>query len=160
MSTNIDFQKKYKEYGEMLYRIAFVFLGNPDDTEDILQEVFITLLYNSPEFKTKEHEKAWLIKVATNTSKNAALLKKRRKTIDLDELKSIGIEDEDSQVFECILALPVKYKIVMTLFYIEGYKTDEISKIVGASPEAVRKRLQKGRELLKTEIERCNGDVG
>ena len=52
------------------------------------------------------------------------------------------------------MSLPVKYKIVMTLFYIEGYDSNEVSKIIGISPEAVRKRMQKGRELLKTDIER------
>lgn len=88
------------------------------------------------------------------------LLRKRRKTVDLNELNSIGIEDEDTHVFETIMALPVKYKIVMTLYYIEGYSSKEVSEIIGISPDAVRKRLQKGRELLKKEIERCdNCDV-
>ena len=89
MSTNIDFQKKYKEYGEMLYRIAFVYLGNPDDTEDILQEVFITLLYNSPEFKSKEHEKAWLIRITQNKCINF-LKSSSRKTLTIDEIKKLG----------------------------------------------------------------------
>ena len=86
---------------------------------------------------------------------NAVLLQKRRRTLDLDELNSIGIEDEDSEIFEAIMALPVKYKIVMTLHYIEGYSSKEISEIISISPEAVRKRLQKGRELLRKEIEGC-----
>lgn len=157
--SNEYIKELVEKYSVMLFRICYCILGHRDDAEDALQDTFLKYLTKAPEFESEEHEKAWLIRVATNISKNAVLLKKRRKTVDLDELKSIGIEDEDSQVFESILALPVKYKIVMTLFYIEGYKTDEISKIVGASPEAVRKRLQKGRELLKTEIERCNGNV-
>lgn len=162
---NITYSNEYikelvEKYSVMLFRICYCILGHRDDAEDALQDTFLKYLTKAPEFESDEHEKAWLIRVATNISKNAVLLKKRRKTVDLDELKSIGIEDEDTHVFECILALPVKYKIVMTLFYIEGYKTDEIAKIVAASPEAVRKRLQKGRELLKTEIERCNGNDG
>ena len=50
--------------------------------------------------------------------------------------------------------LPTRYKIVMTLYYVEGYRSKEIAEIVGISEEAVRKRLQNGRELLKKEIER------
>ncbi len=146
-----------EKYGVMLFRICYCILCHRDDAEDALQDTFLKYLTKAPEFESEEHEKAWLIKVATNTSKNAVLLKKRRKTVDLDELRSIGIEDEDSAVFESVMALPVKFKIVMTLYYIEGYNSNEISEIIGISPEAVRKRLQKGREILKTEIERCNG---
>ena len=143
-----------KKYSQMLFRICYSILGNKQDAEDALQETFLRYMLKAPLFKDSEHEKAWLIKVATNISKNMVLLRKRRKTVDLDELNSIGIEDEDSQVFEAIMSLPVKYKIVMTLFYIEGYDSKEVAKIIGISPEAVRKRMQKGRELLKTEIEK------
>ncbi len=146
------------KYGVMLFRICYCILCHRDDAEDALQETFLKYLTKAPEFKDAEHEKAWLIKVATNISKNMVLLRKKRKTVDIDELNSIGIEDEDSQVFESIMALPVKYKIVMNLYYIEGYQSKEISKIIGVSPETVRKRLQNGRELLKLEIERCNGN--
>ena len=85
MSTDIDFRTKYEEYGEMLYRIAFVLLGNPYDTEDVLQEVFIALLYNSPEFKTKEHEKAWLIRITHNKCINF-LKSSGKKTVPVDEI--------------------------------------------------------------------------
>lgn len=143
-------------YSAMLFRICYCILCQRDDAEDALQDTFLKYLTKAPEFESAEHEKAWLIKVATNISKNMVLLRKRRKTVDLDELNSIGIEDEDTQVFESIMALPVKYKIVMTLYYIEGYSSKEVADIIGISPDAVRKRLQNGRELLKKEIERCD----
>ena len=147
-----------EKYSTMLFRICYCILCNPDDAEDALQDTFIKYLTKAPEFENAEHEKAWLIKVATNISKNMVLLHKRRKTTNLDELNSIGIEDNDSQVFEAVMSLPVKYKIVMTLFYIEGYNSKEVANIVGVSHDAVRKRLQKGRELLKIEIEKWGGD--
>ena len=147
-----------EKYSTMLFRICYCILCNPDDAEDALQDTFIKYLTKAPEFENAEHEKAWLIKVATNISKNMVLLHKRRKTTNLDELNSIGIEDNDSQVFEAIMSLPVKYKIVMTLFSIEGYNSKEVANIVGVSHDAVRKRLQKGRELLKIEIEKWGGD--
>ncbi len=153
-NSNENIKLLIENYSGMLFRICYCILCNPDDAEDALQDTFLKYLTKAPEFESSEHEKAWLIKVATNISKNMVLLRKRRKTVDLDELNSIGIEDEDSQVFEAIMSLPVKYKIVMTLFYIEGYDSKEVSKIIGVSPEAVRKRMQKGRELLKNEIEK------
>lgn len=155
--TNEYIKNLVGKYSNMLFRICYCILCNRDDAEDALQETFLKYLTKAPEFESDEHEKAWLIKVATNISKNAVLLRKRRKTVDIDELNSIGIEDEDTEIFESIMALPVKYKIVMTLHYIEGYSSKEISEIISISPEAVRKRLQKGRELLRKEIEGCNG---
>lgn len=158
MMTNEYIKNLVEKYSNMLFRICYCILCNKDDSEDALQETFLKYLTKAPEFKSAEHEKAWLIKVATNISKNMVLLRKRRKTVDIDELNSIGIEDEDTGVFESIMALPVKYKIVMTLHYIEGYSSKEISEIINISPEAVRKRLQKGRELLKKEIEGCDSN--
>lgn len=156
--TNEYVKELIENYSAMLFRICYCILCNRADAEDALQDTFLKYLTKAPDFENAEHEKAWLIKVATNISKNAVLLRKRRKTVDLDELNSIGIEDADSQIFESILALPVKYKIVMTLYYIEGYNSNETAGIIGISPDAVRKRLQKGRELLKKEIERWDGN--
>ena len=73
--------------------------------------------------------------------------------VDIDEMRNVGIPDSDLGLFESIMRLPVKNKIAMDLYYIEGYRIKEISNIVGATPEAVRKRLQKGRTMLKNQIE-------
>ncbi len=62
---NIDeaFKEKYEKYSTLLFRIAFLHLGSTHDAEDVLQNVFIKLIYNAPLFKDEEHEKAWLIRV-------------------------------------------------------------------------------------------------
>lgn len=75
------FEEKYNRYGDMLYRIAFLYLSNAQDAEDVLQEVFIKLLYSSPEFKSSEHEKAWLIRVTQNQCKNLLRSPKRKKLL-------------------------------------------------------------------------------
>ncbi len=145
------------KYSNMLFRICYCILCNRDDAEDALQDTFLKYLTKAPAFENDEHEKAWLIRVATNISKNMLLLR-RKKNLDVEELEDIGVTYEDRYVFEAIMDLPVKYKIVMALYYIEGYPVKQTAKIVGATEEAVRKRLQKGRELLKLEIERSNKD--
>ncbi|MBQ7115599.1 MAG: RNA polymerase sigma factor [Clostridia bacterium] len=155
MSTDIDFRTKYKEYGEMLYRIAFVYLGNPDDTEDILQEVFIALLYNSPEFKSKEHEKAWLIRITQNKCINF-LKSTSRKNIPIDELKLPTYsenQEEKIDIIKNILSLPPKYKTTVILYYYNDYSVDEIAKILKISKSAVKMRLKRAREILKIELE-------
>lgn len=158
MSTNIDFPGKYEEYGEMLYRIAFVFLGNPDDTEDILQEVFMTLLYNSPEFKTKEHEKAWLIRITQNKCINF-LKSSSRKTLPFDEMQLPTYSEnheEKIDVVKNILSLPPKYKTAVILHYYNDYSVEEIAKTLKIGKSAVKMRLKRAREILKIELEDYN----
>ncbi len=146
------------KYSNMIFRICYGVLCNRDDAEDALQDTFLKYLTKAPDFQDDEHEKAWLIRVATNVSKNMSIVRYRRKNIDENELVDIGVTNEDRYVFEAISELPVKFKIVMMLYYIEGYSVKEVSKIISVSEDAVRKRLQKGRELLKLKIERSNRD--
>lgn len=146
------------KYSNMIFRICYGVLCNRDDAEDALQDTFLKYLTKSPEFQDEEHEKAWLIRVATNISKNMSIVRYKRKTVDGAELVDMGVSYEDKYVFEAISELPVKLKIVMMLYYIEGYSVKEVSRIISVSEDAVRKRLQKGRELLKVKIERSNRD--
>lgn len=146
------------KYSNMIFRICYGVLCNRDDAEDALQDTFLKYLTKAPDFQNDEHEKAWLIRVATNISKNMSIVRHRRKTFDADELVDMGVTDEDRYVFEAISELPVKFKIVMMLYYIEGYSVKEVSNLISVSEDAVRKRLQKGRELLKLKIERSNRD--
>ena len=53
-------------YGNMLFRLCLIALGNVSDAEDVVQETIIKYMQKAPKFNNKEHEKAWLIKVATN----------------------------------------------------------------------------------------------
>ncbi len=143
-----------EKYSQMLFRICYGILCNKHDAEDALQETFLRYMTKAPLFKDSEHEKAWLIKVATNISKNMARFNQRHAVENLDELRNIGISDDDRDIFELIMRLPAKYKIVLDLYYIEGYKANEIADITNISPVAVRKRLQYGRKMLKFELER------
>lgn len=143
-----------KKYSQMLFRICYGILGNKQDAEDALQETFLKYMLKAPLFRDSEHEKAWLIKVATNISKNMCRFNSRHATENLEELRSIGIKDDDRDIFTLIMNLPSKYKIVLDLYYIEGYKANEIAEITNTSPVTVRKRLQYGRKLLKNELER------
>ncbi len=142
------------EYGQMLFRICFSILCNKDDAEDAMQETYIRYMTKAPLFKDCDHEKAWLIKVATNVSKNMMRYRTRHETVGLEQLKQVGIRAEDYGIFEAIMRLPTKYKTVLELYYLEGYKSDEIANILGLSPAAVRKRLQYSRRMLKDELEK------
>lgn len=150
------FERKYDEYGEMLYRIAYLFVANASDAEDILQDVFVQLLYSAPAFKDAEHEKAWLIRVTQNHCKN--LLKSSgRKNVPLDDLQSLHGTTVDTDmrldVIRQVIALPFKYKSAVILYYYNDYPVEKIAKVLNISKSAVKMRLKKGRELLKLELE-------
>lgn len=142
------------KYSSMIFRISYCILCSPEDAEDAVQETFLKYLTKAPEFNSEEHRKAWLIKVSANISKNMLMFRKRRETVNIEDIENIGIDRQDHETFELIMNLPAKYKIVMILYYVEGYKSKEIAEIIHISEDTVRKRLQKGRELLKKEFEK------
>lgn len=154
IKSDEEIRELVEKYSSLIFRISYCILCNRDDAEDALQETLLKYLTKAPDFSSEDHRKAWLIRVAANISKNMLMLRVRRDTINLDDIKNIGIQDCDYENFELMMSLPSKYKLVLTLYYVEGYKSKEIAEIINISEEAVRKRLQKGRELLKKEIER------
>ena len=142
------------KYSSLIFRISYCILCNPEDAEDAVQETLLKYITKAPEFNGEEHRKAWLIKVAANISKNMLMFRLKRETVNLDDIENIGIGENDYETFELIMSLPAKQKVVMTLYYVEGYRSAEIAEIIGISEDAVRKRIQKGRELLKKEFEK------
>ena len=60
----------YHRHLKTIYRVCFLYMKNPYDTEDMVQNTFIRLMKNNPHFESHEHEKAWLIRTATNLCKD------------------------------------------------------------------------------------------
>ncbi len=150
-----EFETKYNDYGNMLYKIAFLYLSNAADAEDILQDVFTKYLCRGYRFKDAEHEKAWLIRVTQNKCLDY-LRRSGRKTVCIDDIPltdSHRHNDLAQDVISKVIALPEKYKTAIILFYYENYNVDEISKALKISQSAVKKRLQRGRDILKLELE-------
>ena len=150
------FEAKYKLYGDMLYKIAFVYLGNHHDVEDALQEVFVKLLYGSPHFKDIEHEKAWLIRVTQN--KCLDMLKaSAKKNVSAGDITLVDNAKTDCDtrldVIKQVAALPTKYKTAVLLYYYYGCPVNEISRTLKISSSAVKQRLKRAREALKIELE-------
>lgn len=146
--------KSYETYGNMLFRIALVHLGSREDAEEATQDTFIKLMEKAPEFKDAEHQKAWLIRVITNHCKTLLGRGWRKREVKLEGIEPITADTpEDLALLHLVLALPVKYKAVIHLYYYEAYQVGEISKILQISESAVKMRLQRGRQLLKLELE-------
>lgn len=144
-----DVEKAVREYADMLFRICLVILKNEADAQDAVQEAFLKYIQKAPRFENVQHEKAWLIRVATNCSRN--MLKKKRRFLDIgtQTFAADSFSDETVFVLEALVSIPEKYSVVIILHYIDGYKVDEIAAMIGKTPSAVKMRLQKGRRLLE-----------
>lgn len=137
------------EYSNMLYRICVVMLGNDADAQDAVQDTFCRYLERTEGFSDEEHKKAWLIKVATNRCRDMQRFRLRHPKVNLEDITA-GYEDpEYSDVLAKLMELPASVKSVVYLHYIEGYKLAELSEMLSVSENAVKKRLQRGRAMLR-----------
>lgn len=144
-------------YGNSILRYAYSYLHNMSDAEEVLQDTLIQFLKTAPVFESAQHEKAWLMRVAGNLSKNRIEYNTIRKTDELnDELVAEHWEDL-SFVWDAVKSLPVKYREAVHLFYHEGYSTNQIAVILHKNEATVRSDLHRGRaklkELLKEEYD-------
>ena len=147
------FSRQYNLYGSMLFKIAMVHLGNKSDAEEAVQEAFIKLLYKAPDFADAEHEKAWTIRVIVNICKNMTRSLWNKRVICMEEIEAYCDAAADAGILESVLRLPFKYKAVIHLFYYEDYSVKQIAEALQISESAVKMRLQRGREILKIEME-------
>lgn len=177
--TNTDnraLQQKIDEYGEMLFKLSFIRLQNVQDAEDVVQEVFYQYVRNTQPFQDAEHEKAWLLKVTMNACRKVWRSAWRRHHIDWrdavegrDEAwqESIDREAESAapgpeeaafrmedrrRLMDAVMALPIKYRDVIHLFYYEELSVKEIARITGRVESTVTSQLTRGRELLKKSL--------
>lgn len=144
-----ELERVMQTYGNMLFRVALLSLGNVSDAEDAVQETLIKYMQKAPSFHDKEHEKAWLLKVLTNTCKDILRFQKRHHTVDIEEIQELSRETTDSGILEALMSLPEKFRVVLTLYYVEEYSIETIAKMIGRTTSAVKMRLQKGRRLLE-----------
>lgn len=149
-TVNIRAVTLLDSYGNNILRLAYSYLHNMSDAEDVLQDTLIQYLKAAPRFESGEHEKAWLLRVAANISKNRIDYNRVRNADELNEALVAEQKEDLSFVWEAVKALPEKYRIVIHLFYHEGYSTAEIASILNEKESTVRSRLNRGRERLKT----------
>ena len=136
-------------YGDLLFRLCLIMLGNTADAEDALQETFIKYMRKAPVFKEAEHEKAWLITTARNQCRDILRFRTRHPQTDIETLQEASFEPSSSGILEALMSLPEKFCVVLTLHYVEGYRVEEIARMIHKTPSAIKMRLQKGRKLLE-----------
>lgn len=148
----------FHQYGDRVFSAAFSICQNKEDADDAVQDTFLTYYTRKKDYIDETHLKAWLLRVAINRAKDITGAFWRRNRVSwedyMDELEFE--EPEDRGLFEAVMRLPEKYRIVIHLFYYEEYTIDEISATLRSHPGTVKSQLSRGRKLLKsmlTEVE-------
>ncbi len=147
--ANLRLKRYVEDYSTSILRMAYTYLHNIQDSEEVVQDTLVKLIEKAPVFENKNHEKAYILKVASNLSKNRITYNKLRDTDELkEEFTKTGVEDL-SFVWDAVRSLPEKYRAVIHLFYHENYSTAEIADILEKKESTVRSYLKRARERLK-----------
>ena len=150
-----------ERYKDNLFSAAFNICRNAADADDIVQETLIRYHTIDKQFENEQHIRAWLLRVAINKAKNINLSFWRRVSVPLEDYAELlPFETTESrELFDEVLKLPEKYRIVLHLFYYEDYSVREIASVLHTSEGNVRVRLSRARKLLKDSLgEEWNDD--
>lgn len=154
-------QELVEKYQNNLFAIAFHICKNKEDAEDVVQDTFIQYHTIKKNFESEQHIRAWLIRVTINKAKNMnhTFWRKNKMSIE-DNMETLVFETSESEtLFETVMKLPEKYRIVIHLFYYEDYSVREIANILRISESNVKVRLSRGRSILKEQLkEEWNDD--
>lgn len=135
-------------YGTTVYRLAYAQTRSRHDADDIFQEVFLRVTQHHPVFDSEAHEKAWLLRVTLNCLKSHWRAAWRRHDMPLDERIPFPAPEENA-LDEALRQLAPKYRAAVHLFYYEGYSAEEIARMTGEKPSAIRTRLTRARAQLR-----------
>ena len=142
-------ERMLTEYGNSILRLAYTYLHNYSDAEEVVQDTLIQFLRTAPQLTGTEHEKAWLLHVAANLSKNRIAYNKVRAADELSETLVAEEREDLSFVWDAVKKLPQVYRETVHLYYEEGYATAEIARILGRKESTVRSDLRRARAQLK-----------
>ena len=148
------------EYGDRLTKLAYTYVKDVGKAQEIVQDVFVTCYEQYEKVRQIEKIKPWLYRVTINRAKDVLRSNwvKRvllHNTLANDQITSNLTEemilqnDEQTTLFHMILALPVKYREVILLFYYEDCSIDDIAKTLKINPNTIKTRLKRGRSLLE-----------
>ncbi len=152
----------YALYSRAMFNICFRMTGSQEDAEDLLQDAFVSAFGRLSGFRFESSFGAWLKKIVVNTCINH--LKKKRVDLVLQEEMSDGnpevdevdygdIEMKAEQVRQAVEKLPDGYRIIFSLYLLEGYDHKEISEILGISESTSKSQFLRAKQKIKEILE-------
>lgn len=148
-----DVEQAVEEYSGMLYSFVLSQTKSVQDAEDVLQEVFLLYVRKAPAFETGQQQKVWLMRTALNCCRSLWRFRRRHKTLPLEAAGAVVLDGpEERELFLELDRLPEKYRTTARLFYFGGLTTEETAQALGCTPQAVRTRLKRARDMLRSRL--------
>jgi len=146
-----------RSYGSQVLRVCYLYLRDRDLAQDASQTTFVKAWQALHTLHNESTEKAWLMRIAINTCKT--MLRSREYKLyahspDIEELplSAPDIISSDDTVLRAVLALPEKYREVVTLFYYQSLSSQDIARILRVPQATVLTRLSRARKALQSEL--------
>jgi RNA polymerase sigma-70 factor (ECF subfamily) len=147
----------YLQYSDAMYNVCVRILQHPAEAEDALQEAFIKIFNNIPQYRNESSIGSWIKQIVTNTCLN--LLRKKKLVLnELDENIEISENNDEPEsendfsteaIKEAIEQLPQGYRIVFNLFMFEEYTHKQIADMLEISESTAKSQLFKAKRKLK-----------
>lgn len=148
--TDQEFTRLARLYMDTVFRVAYSYLRNRADADDVTQGTLVALLQHPAEFSSDEHARNWLVRVAINRSKDLLRAPWRRTEPIEDYENTLAFDDiGDEGLFRAVMELDAKYRVPLLLYYREGYAIREIAQMLRVPAATVGTRLARGRKRLK-----------
>lgn len=151
----------YKLYAKAMYNVALRILNYEEEAEDVLQEAFLDAFTRIVDFRQETTFGLWLKQIVINKSINY-LRKRKFEFVSTDEISEvpdeIGADDYDmklqaDEIRNAIKELPDGYRVVLSLYLLEGYDHEEISHILKISENTSRTQYMRAKKKLKSILE-------
>ncbi|MFF2885855.1 RNA polymerase sigma factor [Paenibacillus sp. NPDC057967] len=145
----------YDRHIDTVFRVCYSLMGNKQDAEDAAQSVFVKLMENGRLFANSDHEKAWLIVTARNHCRDMHRKWWKKKVVDIDPstMELAGLATVETRELEDNLRkLPSTLRLLLYLYYYEGYKVAEIAVMLKLNPNTVKSQMRSGRKRLKLQM--------
>ena len=155
-----ELEQIFRDYYQLIYRVAFSQVKNHADAEDITQEVFLKIIRHDMRYQSMEHERAWIVRVTINLCRDLLKSKWHKTSVSMEEVSEAQrgscenfTEIQDDMMW-AVLQLPEKYRNCLYLFYYEDYSIKEIAQSLEMPENTVKTNLKRGRQALKEFLEK------
>ncbi len=155
-----EFRELYDRQISRVYRLALLLLGSVADAEDVAQTVFLKIWEKNPKFRDADHETAWVLTTTRNQCRDLqkSYYRKHRTAIEDAPEKAVSfVSDADNEIWQALQSLPEKYRVVLYLYYYEGYPVKELSILLSRRESTLQTQLATGRKLLKESLKEEGG---
>ncbi|MFC0188639.1 sigma-70 family RNA polymerase sigma factor [Fictibacillus aquaticus] len=155
------------EYGEEIKRLVFTYTKNWAQSEDIAQEIFLSVYKNLDSFREQSNIKTWIYRIAINKCKDYVRSWHYKRTVITDIIFSNETEDSPETVYlyseqkqmvsKLILQLPIKYREVIVLYYFKDLTMEEASAALEMNVNTLKSRLRRAKNILESKLRSKGG---